>query len=57
MQIRKSRDNLSALERKSMSLLINDKSIIITKADKNNNVVILDKDSYLSECYRQLKTN
>ena len=56
MQIRKFRDNLSALERSSISMLLKDKSIIIKKADKSNNVVVLDKSVYLSEAYRQLDT-
>ena len=30
------------------------KQLIIKKADKNGNVVVLDKDNYLSEGYRQL---
>ncbi|VDI34228.1 Hypothetical predicted protein [Mytilus galloprovincialis] len=54
MQTRKFRDNLSVLERLSISTLLNDKSIIIKKADKSNNVVILDKSIYLSEANRQL---
>ena len=36
--------------------LLNDKNIIIKKADKNGNCVILDKVDYLSEVHRQLST-
>ena len=47
LQIRKFRDNLSILERKSILSLLN---------DKNGNCVILDKVDYLSEVHRQLST-
>ena len=56
LQIRKFRDNLSILERKSILSLLNDTNIIIKKADKNGNCVILDKVDYLSEVHRQLST-
>ena len=56
LQIRKFRDNLSILERKSIISLLNDKNIIIKKADKIVNCVILDKVDYLSEVHRQLST-
>ena len=57
MQTRKFRDNLKPSERSSISSLLRDKSIIIKKADKSNNVVILDKNIYLSEAYRQLQSH
>jgi hypothetical protein len=37
LQIRKFRDNLSISERKCILYLLNDKTIIIKKADKNGN--------------------
>lgn len=54
LQVRNFRDNLTSAERRSISSLYNDKSIIIKKSDKSNNVVITDKKNYLSEAYRQL---
>ncbi|CAG2239183.1 unnamed protein product [Mytilus edulis] len=54
LQVRDFRDNLTSAERRSISSLYNDKSIIIKKSDKSNNVVITDKKNYLSEAYRQL---
>ena len=56
MQVRKFRDNLSRSERLSILSLLSDKSIIIKKADKNNNVVILDKQDYISEGFRLLNS-
>jgi hypothetical protein len=55
--ILKLRDNLSISERKSILSLLNDKNIIIKKADKNGNCVILDKVDYLSEVHRQLRAH
>ncbi|CAG2212371.1 unnamed protein product [Mytilus edulis] len=56
MQIRKFRNNLSLSQRSGISSLLNDESLIIKKADKSNNVVILDKVNYLLEGDRQLNT-
>lgn len=57
MQPRRFRDNLKPGERSSISSLLRDKSILIKKADKSNNVVVLDKSIYLSEAYRQLQSH
>ena len=54
LSVRKFRDNISKRERKSITNLKRNKQLIIKKADKNGNVVVLDKDNYLSEGYRQL---
>lgn len=54
LSVRKFRDNISKKERKSIKNLKRNKQLIIKKADKNGNVVVLDKDNYLSEGYRQL---
>lgn len=57
MKIERFRDNLSHSERSSIQSLKNDKTIIIKKADKSSNFVILDKDAYLSEANKQLSSN
>jgi len=54
LSVRKFRDNISKKERKSIKNLKRNKQLIIKKADKNGNVVVFDKDNYLSEGYRQL---
>lgn len=38
----------------TINALIHNKNIIITKADKGRTTVILDKEKYLAECFRQL---
>ena len=52
--VRKFHDNISKKERQSINNLKLNKPLIINKAVKNGNVVVLDKDNYLSEGYRQL---
>ena len=54
LSVRKFRDNISKRERKSITNLKRNKQLIIKKADKNGNVLLLDKDDYLSEDYLQL---
>jgi hypothetical protein len=54
LPVRKFRDNISKKERLSIKNLKRNKQLIIKKADKNGNVVVLDKDNDLSEGYRQL---
>lgn len=56
MEIRKTTDNLSALERKALNTLKGRKDIIIKKADKNNMCVILNKSDYIKEGERQLNS-
>lgn len=41
--------NLSTEENKAISNLLNDKSIIISKADKGNAIVILNKEDYIKK--------
>ena len=48
------KNNLSILERESLKNLRNNNSIVIKPADKGGSTVILNKDSYLREAYRQL---
>lgn len=48
------KNNLSNLERRSLNNLINNDSIIIKPADKGGATVILNRESYLKEAYRQL---
>lgn len=57
MQIGKFKDNLSYLERSSINSLIKDKSLVIKKSDKSNNVVLMDKNIYLAEADRQLNSH
>ena len=52
--VRKFRDNISKKERQSINNLKRNKQLIIKKANKNGNVVVLDKDNDLSEGYPQL---
>ena len=54
LPVRKFRDNISKKERQSITNLKRNKQLIIKKADKNGNVVVLDKDNDLSEGYLQL---
>ena len=57
LPVRKFHDNITKTERDSIVSLKQNKNIIIKKADKNGNIVILDKENYLSEGYRQLNSN
>jgi hypothetical protein len=54
LPVRKFRDNISKKERQSINNLKRNKQLIIKKANKNGNVVVLDKDNDLSEGYPQL---
>ena len=49
LTVRTFRDNISKKERQSINNLKRNKQLIIKKADKNGNIVVLDKDNYLSE--------
>jgi hypothetical protein len=51
LPVRKFRDNISKKERQGINNLKRNKQLIIKKANKNGNVVVLDKDNYLSEDY------
>ncbi|CAF0968342.1 unnamed protein product [Brachionus calyciflorus] len=53
---KKSLDNLTDEEHKALKDLANDKSIIISKADKGNAVVIQDVDTYRNKVSEILKT-
>jgi len=46
--------NLSKKEFKALKSLKHNKNIVIKPADKGSSVVILDRESYLEEAYRQL---
>lgn len=48
------RDNLTAEHRMAIDSLKNNKDIIIKPADKGSAIVILDKQQYMQEAYRQL---
>ncbi|KAJ1129797.1 hypothetical protein NDU88_008162 [Pleurodeles waltl] len=47
-------DNGSKLEREAIYHLQRDKSIVIRQSDKGGNVVILSREMFLEEGYRQL---
>jgi hypothetical protein len=47
-------ENSATIYQKRKDNLKRNKQLIIKKADKNGNVVLLDKDNYLSEGYLQL---
>ena len=59
MQSRKCRDNQSNLERWNIKSRLHDKSDIIKnkRADKSNYIVVMDKNDYLAEAYRQLSSH
>ena len=50
------KNNLTKGERIALRNLKNDETIVIKKADKNSNCVILDKLDYITEVTRQLNT-
>ncbi|XP_063448192.1 serine-aspartate repeat-containing protein C-like [Mytilus trossulus] len=50
------KNNLTKGERIALSNLKNDETIVIKKADKNSNCVILDRLDYITEVTRQLNT-
>ena len=54
LPVRKFRDNISEKERQSIKNLKRNKQLVIKKAEKHGNVVVLNKDNYLSEGYLQL---
>lgn len=56
LQTKRFRDNLSKKERGTFSSLKDNKSIVIKKADKSNSIVIMDKQQYIREAERQLKS-
>ena len=49
--------NLSPGDRKALSDLSHDESIIIKKADKSSSVVIMNRADYIKEVERQLKND
>lgn len=56
LQTKRFRDNLSKEERRALSSLNDNKNIVIKKADKSNTIVIMDKQQYITEAERQLKS-
>ena len=56
IELSRSCNNISHEERKSLKDMKNLSDIIITKADKSNTIVILDKPSYIKEAERQLNS-
>ncbi len=48
--------NLTRGQKNALNALKNNKNIVIKKADKGSNVVIMDTDKYIEEGYRQLMT-
>ena len=46
--------NLSPEELEALKQLRNDNTIVIKKADKGSNVVIMNRDDYIAEVERQL---
>lgn len=54
--IKKIHNNTSKLEREALTSLRNNNNIVIKKADKSNTIVIMDKDQYIAEAMRQLKS-
>ena len=56
IELSRSCNNISHEERKSLKDMKNLSDIIITKADKSNTIVILDKQSYIKEAERQLNS-
>ena len=47
-------DNISKGERKALKKLRDDNSIVIKKADKGSNIVLMPREGYIKEAYRQL---
>lgn len=56
IQIKSNVSNISPSERRAMYDLLNNKNIVIKKADKSNTVVIMNKQQYIEEGLRQLST-
>ena len=46
--------NLSALERKALKDLLSYEDILIKEADKGSGVMVMDRDRYVNEAFRQL---
>ena len=53
-KMKKTKYNLSAVERKAVNCLKNNKSIVIKEADKGGATVIQDREAYVKEAQRQL---
>jgi len=53
----KEKPNLSKMEVKALTELMNNKHIVIKPADKGSAVVVLGRDQYIKEVYRQLNNN
>eukprot|EP00079_Xenopus_tropicalis_P025906 XP_012819539.1 PREDICTED: uncharacterized protein LOC101732444 [Xenopus tropicalis] len=49
-----SRNNLTKKEKRALNILKNDHDIVIRKADKGGQIVILNKSDYVFEAHRQL---
>ena len=56
IQVRQIDDNLSPNERLAMKALKGNNDIVIKKADKSNTIVILDKECYIKEGERMLRS-
>lgn len=56
LPIKQFQDNLTSQERAALTSLKNNRHIVIKKADKSNTVVIMDREKYISEALRQLKS-
>lgn len=48
------RDNLTRRERQALKKLQRPTDVIIKPADKGSGTVVMDRQNYLDECYRQL---
>lgn len=48
------RDNLTRRERQALKKLQRPTHVIIKPADKGSDTVVMDRQNYLDECYRQL---
>ena len=48
------RDNLTRRERQSLKQLRQEADIVIKAADKGSGTVVMNRQNYLDECYRQL---
>ncbi|NP_001037978.1 uncharacterized protein LOC733763 [Xenopus tropicalis] len=51
---KKQRDNLTIKEKRALEKLKNDHDIVIRRADKGGQIVVLNRTDYVTEAYRQL---
>ena len=54
-KMKKTKNNLSMKKRDCLKTLGNDPRLVIKKADKGTNVVVMDRKDYIKEAHRQLK--